>query len=457
MKFLRTSSTMNTARSLYIIISLLASTVSLQSDAADAEAASDAAINPTGEDAFSSMSLAERLSVKFTSVYQSTPHTVILSSYFPTEELHCEFEAWMEKFERLYESAEAMAWRKLIWLENHSHIFFHNSQTPKSSYTLGHNDFSDMTNEEFRKRFYLGEFSPGVIKSRNGVIGGFDANVFASERKLRGDSETVMDWNGEQLLFVKDEVKEDEDDSATVVDVPDSKNWVDEGAVTSVKNQLMCGACWAFSAIGAIEGARYIATGNLTDLSMQQLIDCDLTDLGCSGGLMDQAFQYDEDNVGICSLAEYPFAMHRHWFFGCRRYMPYCEPLPYTKVKQFVDVDKTEEALKAAVATQPVSIAVVAGDVNWQFYSGGVYDAGCDDELDHGILAVGYGHYDPGTNPNNSNSTAVPMDYWLAKNSWGASWGMNGYIQLARNIGNEAEGGSSCILQLASRPVLKEE
>jgi len=65
--------------------------------------------------------------------------------------------------------------------------------------------------------------------------------------------------------------------------------------------------------------------------------------------------------------------------------------------------------------------------VNWQFYSGGVYDAGCDDELDHGILAVGYGHYDPGTNPNNSNSTAVPMDYWLAKNSWGASVSFSAY------------------------------
>lgn len=79
---------------------------------------------------------------------------------------------------------------------------------------------------------------------------------------------------------------------------------------------------------------------------------------------MDQAFQYDEDNVGLCALADYPFAWHRHWFYGCRRYMPYCEPLTNTKVDQFVDVEKKEAELKAAVATQPVSVAVNAGNVS---------------------------------------------------------------------------------------------
>ena len=117
---------------------------------------------------------------------------------------------------------------------------------------------------------------------------------------------------------------------------------------------------------------------------MQQLIDCDMTDLGCGGGLMDQAFQYDEDSVGLCSLDEYPFAMHRHWFYGCRRYMPYCEPLPNSKVKKFVDVEKNkEDALKAAIATQPVSVAVTASS-NWQFYHKGIFNQGCDADIDHG-------------------------------------------------------------------------
>ncbi len=113
------SSTMNYSRSLSILISLFFSTVTRQIGAANPEVVSAAAINPTGEDGVSSMSLAERLSVKFTTAYQSTPHTVILSSYFPTEQLHNEFEGWMEKFKRAYDSAEEMAWRKLVWLENH--------------------------------------------------------------------------------------------------------------------------------------------------------------------------------------------------------------------------------------------------------------------------------------------------------------------------------------------------
>ena len=124
---------------------------------------------------------------------------------------------------------------------------------------------------------------------------------------------------------------------------------------------LLC-RCWAFSAIGAIEGARFVNTGNLTELSMQQLIDCDHADLGCSGGLMDQAFAYGEDAIGLCALDDYPYAYHQHWFWGCQRYAAYCSPLPDTKVKKFVDVqNKSETALKAAIATQPVSVAVAAG------------------------------------------------------------------------------------------------
>jgi C1A family cysteine protease len=67
--------------------------------------------------------------------------------------------------------------------------------------------------------------------------------------------------------------------------IPDEIDWVRKGAIVPVKNQRKCGSCWAFSAIGAIEGAHYIQTGNLTALSEQQLIDCDPVDNGCMGGL----------------------------------------------------------------------------------------------------------------------------------------------------------------------------
>jgi hypothetical protein len=144
---------------------------------------------------------------------------------------------------------------------------------------------------------------------------------------------------------------------------------------------------------------------------------------------MSYAFQYDEDDTGLCSLEDYPFAMHRHWFYGCKRYMAYCEPLKHTKVAKYVNVTATEEALTAAIATQPVSVAVTAGGVNWQFYSSGVMDESCEDEVDHGILAVGYGHYDPRNDPEfveGTDSTQSAMDYYLVKNSWGSWWGMSG-------------------------------
>eukprot|EP00984_Skeletonema_dohrnii_P004006 scaffold1371_cov77-Skeletonema_dohrnii-CCMP3373.AAC.4 len=160
---------------------------------------------------------------------------------------------------------------------------------PTPSYTLGHNDFSDITNDEFKQRFFLGEYSPGIFEAK----GRSDGSIFpltSQQRKLRGPEDGVLEAETED---------DDDSDTQPVEDVPESKDWNDEGAVSPVKNQWFCGSCWAFSAVGAIEGARAIATGNLTELSVQQLIDCDKTDLGCGGGLMNNAFQYDEDSGGL--------------------------------------------------------------------------------------------------------------------------------------------------------------
>ncbi|KAA0192932.1 hypothetical protein HAZT_HAZT008566 [Hyalella azteca] len=230
------------------------------------------------------------------------------------------------------------------------------------------------------------------------------------------------------------------------VKLPETVDWRTKGAVTPVKDQGDCGSCWAFSATGSLEGQHFRKTGQLVSLSEQNLVDCSgaYGNKGCNGGLMDYAFQYIKDNGGIDTEEAYPYTAADG---------DTCE----FKKKNigaddtgFVDIESgSEDALKAAVATLgPVSIAIDASNNDFHFYKSGentlmyidsttvtfpmpqfnresIYnDQLCSSKrLDHGVLLVGYG-------------TENGQDFWLVKNSWGKSWGDEGYIKIARNAGN---------------------
>lgn len=204
--------------------------------------------------------------------------------------------------------------------------------------------------------------------------------------------------------------------------VPDSVDWVAQGVVTDVKDQGQCGSCWAFSSTGAIESAWAIKNGELVSLSEQQLVDCagDYGNEGCNGGEMEDAFQYVIDSEGLVSEDDYPYTAEDG----------YCniQGNPAAKITSFVQVPANNELeLKKAVAQQPIAIGVEADESAWQFYSSGVLTRGCHDNLDHGVLLVGYGT-DNGTK------------FWNIKNSWGTGWGEDGFIRVIRTDSTSSSG-----------------
>ena len=209
--------------------------------------------------------------------------------------------------------------------------------------------------------------------------------------------------------------------AADLAAAPDAIDWVTKGAVTPVKNQGQCGSCWSFSATGSMEGAYQIATGKLVSLSEEDLVECDQVDQGCGGGLMDNAFKFVMKN-GIAAEAAYPYISGTGIRGLCKDKK---EANAVVTVTGFKDVPpKDEDALKTAVALGPVSVAIEADKSAFQLYKSGVLEKkSCGTKLDHGVLVVGYG-----TAP----GIFGKKDYWKVKNSWGATWGEEGYIRLAR-------------------------
>jgi len=291
---------------------------------------------------------------------------------FTEEEYRREFSGWMTQFEKTYETEE-LFYRYDVFKSNMDLIATHNADTTQK-YTMGVNQFSDMTADEFGRVHMSGmlekETSTQPIKEGKAQCSKFTGST----------TETSVDW-------------------------------VAKGMVSKVKNQAQCGSCWSFSSTGSLESSWAIKNNKApVPLSEQQLMDCSWSygNMGCNGGLMDYAFEYWIDNGGACTEADYPYTEKSS--HTCKK----CTPV--AQVSECQDVTPQNPAeLKAALAAHPVSIAIQANQLAFQHYRSGVLTGLCGKKLDHGVLAVGF-----------DDTYSTP--YWKVKNSWGETWGMDGYI-----------------------------
>jgi len=300
----------------------------------------------------------------------------VLTSFLDETDEWKQFSNFQDRFNRRYESLEETEHRFQIFRTNLRTIILHNLDLTQN-FTMGINQFTDLTPQEFKDQYV------GGLRSE---VGSYGCKSFSS-----GAS-----------------------------GAPASMDWRQKGAVTSVKDQGQCGSCWTFSSTGAVEGAWAISTGKLVDLSEQELVDCatgvSYGSHGCNGGQMEGAFKYIIEH-GQCSDSSYPYTSGVTKTGGsCQK----CSAVAH--ISSCSDVKPNDQiSLMAAVAQQPVAIAISADTRLFQSYSGGVITSpSCYTSLDHGVLIVGYG-------------TENGQDYWLVKNSWSSSWGDKGYVKIAKS------------------------
>lgn len=306
-----------------------------------------------------------------------------------------EFAIFKQQYNKSYDSITENSLRFQIFQTNLDYITNHNKKN--LDWMLSVNEFTDLTPKEFKK-YYTGLYR----------------HSFDNHQHIR--SPTIVSINNQ--------------------DIPSSVDWVKNGAVTDVKNQGQCGSCWAFSAIGAIESANFIKHQKLVAFSEQQLVDCsrEYGNYGCSGGLMDFAFKYAVDNV-LCAEENYPYLATDS----------VCKSVCQSNftIQGFVDVPPNSESeLAKAVIKQPVSVAIEADTSIFQFFHSGVITStSCGQNLDHGVLVVGFGI-----------DKKTGIEYWKVKNSWGKNWGMDGFVYIQKN--SNVQNGICGILIEPSYPLV---
>ncbi|CAL5197738.1 unnamed protein product [Lathyrus oleraceus] len=304
-----------------------------------------------------------------------------MSSGRSNKEVMTMYEKWLVKHQKVYNGLGEKNQRFQIFKDNLIFIDEHNAQN--HSYRVGLNEFADITNKEYRDT-YLSRWSNNNIKNK------ITSERYAYKAGHNNKLPVSVDWRG---------------------------------ALTPIKNQGSCGACWAFSAVAAVEAINKIVTGSLVSLSEQELVDCDRTkNKGCNGGNQVNAYRFIVENGGLDSQIDYPYLGRQSTCNQAKKNTKVVSINGYKNVQR-----NSESALMEAVANQPVSVGIEAYGKDFQLYQSGVFTGSCGTSLDHAVVVVGYG-------------SENGKDYWLVRNSWGTNWGERGYLKIERNLKNTNTG-----------------
>jgi C1A family cysteine protease len=289
-----------------------------------------------------------------------------------------EWDNFKSKYGRVYASTQEEGNRFSIFKQNLRKAQRMNARDPHARF--GVTKFSDLTVDEFKSIFLMNVSRPAV-----------DAPIARAPKNVQ---------------------------------LPTSFDWSSKGALTPVKDQGQCGSCWDFSATETIESVCFLAGYPLTQLSEQQILDCDSSDYGCNGGWPYNAYQYVIGAGGLETEADYPYTAQD----GSCEFNSQDIECPITSWK-YVTQSQDENAMQSFLySNSPMSVCVDAEI--WQTYTGGVItpSSNCGNSIDHCVQITGW-------------QQMQGLNVWNVRNSWGADWGENGYIyvQIGSDVCSIAE------------------
>jgi cathepsin F len=292
-----------------------------------------------------------------------------------------QFEQFKSRFNRNYKSPVEERIRFAIFEKNLARAQQLTAQS-RGKTQYGINEFIDLSQEEFRETYLM---QKGFFQSQPAPNKQFPYQLKNVTAPAAGQ---VFDWR-----------------------FPNPKSGYNGNCISPVYNQGQCGSCWAFSATEQTESMTCLLNnlGNYIQNSMQQVVDCDTTSYGCSGGWTYSAYEYIEGAGGQDTYASYPYTAVN----GQCAFKP---STVQSKISSWGWVGQNNEATMKnyILSTGPLSICVDAE--SWQYYNGGVVMHGsCGQSIDHCVQITGYGQQS-GTN------------VWIVRNSWGTSWGYSGYL-----------------------------